>query len=167
MNATPGRDPRNQLAAGGFLGLWCLAGWWSLAVTPALSSDEYGVDPGPGLLPRLVLTLLTLGALILVGNGIRRMLSEPTEPGYWDRLRRGTLVPAIFLGSLAAYVQVIDLIGYVPASAILAFVWMAFLGLRSRESGPIPSLIQAGAGTVIGVGLIYLIFVYLIGVPVG
>ena len=167
MKTTSGRDPRNQLAAGGFLGLWCLAGWWSLAVTPALSSDEYGVDPGPGLLPRLVLTMLTLGALILIGNGIRRMFAESNEPGYWARLQRGTLVPAIFIGSLAVYVQVMDLIGYVPASAILAFAWMAFLGLRDREGGTVPSLVQAGAGTAIGVGLIYLIFVYLIGVPVG
>lgn len=167
MKSAPGRDPRNQLAAGGFLGLWCLAGWWSFAVTPALTSDEYGVDPGPGLLPRLVLTMLTLGALILTGNGIRRVLFESAEPGYWGRLRRGTLVPAIFLGSLVAYVPAIELIGYVPASAILALAWMTFLGLRSREGETVPALLQASVGTVVGVGLIYLIFVYLIGVPVG
>ncbi len=167
MRTTPGRDPRNQLTAGGFLGLWCVAGWWSLAATPAVSSAEYGVDPGPGLLPRLVLTILTLGALTLIGNGIRRILSQPAEHEYWSSLTRGTLVPAIFLISLAIYVPAIELIGYVPASAILAFAWMSFLGLRSRESGSVPSLLQAGAGTVIGVGLIYLIFVHLIGVPVG
>lgn len=167
MNKTPARGPRNQLAAGGFLGLWCLAGWWSLAATPALSSDEYGVDPGPGLLPRLVLTILTLGALMLIGSGTRRLLAEPAEPGYWDRLRRGTLVPAIFIVSLALYVPLIELIGYVPASAFLALAWMAFLGLRSRDGGNASPLLQAGIGTVIGVGLIYLIFVQLIGVPVG
>lgn len=167
MKATAGRNPRNQLVAGGFLGLWCLAGWWSLAATPALSSDEYAVDPGPGLLPRLVLTIVTLGAVILIGNGARRIFSEPAEPGYWAKLRRGTLVPAIFIASLAVYVPVIGLIGYVPASALLAFAWMAFLGYRTREGGPFTPLLQAGAGTVIGVGLIYLIFVHLIGVPVG
>ena len=136
-------------------------------MTPAVTADEHGVDPGPDLLPRLALTLLTLGALILLGNGIRRMLSEPAEPGYWNRLRRGTLVPAVFIASLLAYVPAIDLIGYVFASAILALVWMAFLGLRARDGGPVPALLQAGVGTVTGVGLIYLIFVYLIGVPVG
>lgn len=167
MNSPVSRDPRNQLVAGGFLGLWCLAGWWSLAATPAVSADEYGVDPGPGLLPRLVLTLVTLGALILVGNGVRRMLTEATEPSYWDRLRRGTLVPAIFIGSVAVYVPIIGLIGYVPASALLAFAWMSFLGYRTREGSPVSPLLQAGTGTVIGVGLIYLIFVHLIGVPVG
>ena len=167
MKTTGDRDSRNQLAAGSFLGLWALAGWWSLATTPALSSDEYGVDPGPGLLPRLVLALLTLGALILIGNGIRRMLSEPAEPGYWERLRRGTLVPAIFVASLLLYVPAIGLIGYVPASALLAFAWMAVLGLRSGASGSVVPLLQAGAGTGVGVGLIYLIFVHLIGVPVG
>lgn len=167
MKATPGRDPRNQLAAGGFLGLWCLAGWWSVAATPALWADEYGVDPGPGLLPRLVLGLLTLGALVLIGNGVRRMLTETAEPGFWDRLKRGTLVPAIFIVSLVVYVPAFELIGYVPASVVLAATWMAFLGLRSRDGSAASALLQAGAGTAIGVGLIYLIFVQLIGVPVG
>lgn len=167
MTTAPGRDPRNQVVAGGFLGFWCAAGWRSLAVTPALSSDAYGVDPGPGLLPRLALTILTLGALILVGNGLRRMMSTPAEPGYWDGLRRGTLVPAIFVVSLAIYVPAIDLIGYVPASAVFALAWMTVLGYRSREVGRASPLLQAGAGTVIGVGLIYFIFVHLIGVPVG
>ena len=167
MKAAPDRDPRNQLAAGGFLGVWCLAGWWSVAATPALSSDEYGVDPGPGLLPRLVLTILTIGAAALIGNGIRRMASGPAASGYWDTLRRGTLVPAVFIVSLAIYVPAIDVLGYVPASAILAAVWMTVLGYRNREHAPLSPLLQAGAGTVIGVGLIYLIFVQLIGVPVG
>jgi hypothetical protein len=167
MKSAPGHDPRNQVAAGSFLAFWCLAGWWALTVTPALSSEDYGVDPGPGLLPRLVLTILTLGALLLIGNGVRRMLSAPAEPGYWDRLRRGTLVPAIFVLTLAIYVPAIGLLGYVPASVILALAWMTFLGLRSREGGPMSPLLQAGAGTAIGVGLIYLIFVHLIGVPVG
>ncbi len=167
MKPAPDRDPRNQLAAGGFVAIWCLAGWWSVATTPALSSDEYGVDPGPGLLPRLVLTMLSLGALTLIGNGMRRMLSGPAEPGYWDRLRRGTLVPAVFVASLAIYVPAIGVLGYVPASALLAAAWMTFLGYRSREDGPTSPLLQAGVGTAIGVGLIYLIFVHLIGVPVG
>jgi len=138
-----------------------------MAATPALSADEYGVDPGPGLLPRIVLIVLTAGALILSVNGARRMIFESAEPGYWDRLRRGTLVPAIFIGSLAIYVPAIDSIGYLPASAILSASWMTFLGYRSREGESASVLFQAGAGTLIGVGLIYFIFAYLIGVPVG
>ena len=137
-----------------------------MAATPALSAEEYGVDPGPGLLPRIVLIVLSAGALILSVNGARRMILEPAEPGYWDKLRRGTLVPAIFIGSLAIYVPAIELIGYLPASAVLSAAWMAFLGYRSGEGGSKSPLILAGAGTFIGVGLIYFIFAYLIGVPV-
>ena len=167
MKSAPGRDPRNQLAAGGFLAIWCLAGWWSMATTPALSSAEYGVDPGPGLLPRIVLIVLTAGALILSVNGARCIMVEPAEPGYWNKLQRGTLVPALFIGSLAIYVPAIGLIGYLPASAIFSAAWMAFLGYRSTEDGSASSLLQAGAGTLVGVGFIYFIFAYLIGVPVG
>ena len=56
------RDPRNQIAAGVFLAIWSATGWWSATGTAALWSDEYGVDPGPGLLPTLVLTILSLPA---------------------------------------------------------------------------------------------------------
>jgi len=41
------------------------------------------------------------------------------------------------------------------------------LGYRSGEGAPGALLPLAGAGTLIGIGLIYFVFVYLIGVPIG
>lgn len=161
------RDPRNQLAAGAFLAIWCAAGWWSVARTPALTSDDYGVDPGPGLLPTLVLTILSLGALILLAEGIRRILLEPVRKGYWLELRRHSGAPMLFVGSLLVCVPAIGLIGFLPSSGIFAFVWMLVLGYRSGEEAPGALLPLAGAGTLIGIGLIYFVFVYLIGVPIG
>ena len=164
-SAPPRQDPRNQFAAGGFLAIWSAAGWWSAAGTPALWSDEFGADPGPGLLPTLALTILTMGALILLLDGIRRTMAERPRPGYWRSLRRHTLVPVLFVGSLLAYVPAIRLIGFIPASGLFAFVWMAALGFKNSDGGSKVPLLQAAAGTLIGVGLIYFIFVYLIGVP--
>ncbi len=160
-------DPRNQLAAGGFLALWSLAGWWSMTATPALWSEEYGADPGPGLLPMLVLTILSLGAVILVVDGTRRFLLMPPEPGYWAGLRRHTLVPVLFLASLLVLVTAIDVLGFIMASGGFAFAWMVVLGYRSGEGAAQALLPLAGAGALIGVGLIYFVFVYLIGVPIG
>ena len=161
------RDPRNQLAAGAFLSIWCAAGWWSVTRTPALTSDDYGVDPGPGLLPTLVLTILSLGALILMAEGIRRILLEPAREGYWLELRRHTGTPMLFVGSLLVLVPAIEFIGFLPSSGIFAFLWMVVLGYRSGEGAPGAQLPLAGAGTLIGIGLIYFVFVYLIGVPIG
>ena len=160
-------DPRNQLAAGVFLGLWSLAGWWSVTGTPALWSADYGADPGPGLLPTLVLTILSLGALILVVNGVRQIVLVSPNPGYWTGLRRHTLVPALFLVSLLVLVPAIDTLGFIPASGVFAFAWMVVLGHRSGGGAARTLLPLAAAGSLIGVGLIYFVFVYLIGVPVG
>lgn len=164
---SPTRDPRNQLAAGTFLGLWSLLGWWSVIGTPALWSDEYGADPGPGLLPKLVLSMLSLGALILLADAARRILLEPPPAGYWPGLRRHTLMPALFLASLLILIPAIDTLGFIPASGGFAFAWMVVLGHRSGEGAPGALLPLAAAGAVIGVGLIYFVFVYLIGVPLG
>lgn len=165
MSTSPPRESRNQLAAGAFLALWSLAGWWSFATAPALHGDQYGVDPGPGLLPLIVLATLSLGALILIGRGIGRIASEPGDARYWRRLIAGSGAPMLFLASLIAYVWALAAIGYLIASSLIAFVWIAALGLRTGEQGVGAALLQAAVATVIGVGTIYFVFVSLIGVP--
>lgn len=135
--------------------------------TPALWSEEYGVDPGPALLPTLVLTILSLGAITLIVGGTRRILVERAHQGYWSTLRLHTLVPALFVATLLAYVTAIGFIGFIPASGVFAFSWMVALGFKSGEGAPGALVPLAGAGTLIGVGLIYFVFVYLIGVPLG
>lgn len=164
---SPARNSRNQLIAGVFLGLWSVAGWWSALGTAALWADDYGADPGPGLLPVLALSLLSAGALWLVLSGVRGMLSAPAAPGYWSGLRRHTLMPALFVASLLIYVPAIELAGFIPASGTFALLWMVALGLKRRRGASTATLAVAGAGALIGVGLIYFVFVVLIGVPVG
>ena len=160
------RDPRNQIAAGSFLGLWSAVGWWSATRTTSLWTVEYGADPGPVLLPILELTILSLGALALVVEGTRQILLEPpTHKGYWSNLRRYTLTPIIFIASLLAYVIAIEFIGFIPSSGVFAFVWIASLGFRIGEGTPKALFFMAITGTLGGVGLIYFVFIYLIGVP--
>ena len=159
-------DPRNQIAAGSFLGIWSAIGWGSAARTTSLWTVEYGADPGPVLLPILVLTILSLGALALVAEGTRQILVEPpTHKGYWSSLRRYTLTPVLFIASLLAYVIAIEFIGFIPSSSVFAFVWIAALGFKIGEGAPRTLFFMAIAGTLIGVGLIYFVFIYLIGVP--
>ena len=166
MEPPPRRDPRNQIAAGIFLAAFSAAGWWSALSTPALWSDEYGVDPGPGLLPALVLTLLSAGACGLVGTGLRGLLAQRDRPtSYWRELRRHTAKPTIFVASLLAYVSAIELIGFTISSFVLAVAWMLALGWENADRDPKKWLLQAIGGSIAGVGLIYLVFVQLIGVP--
>jgi hypothetical protein len=166
MSSGPLRESRNQVAAGAFLALWSLAGWSSFLTTPALRADDYGVDPGPDLLPYIVLVTLSLGAVLLIGAGLRRMFAEPGNDRYWRQLFDGSMAPALFIVSLIVYVVAIDAIGYLISSALLAFAWMTIVGLRNRDKPTSAVAVRAALATAIGIGAIYVVFVYLIGVPV-
>ena len=164
-NSSKKRDPRNDIAAGIFLAAWGVVGWSVAAGTPALWSDEYGADPGPGLLPAIVLTILSMGSLILFLGGIRRLLIERVPPGYWRGLWRHALIPTLLVATLLIYFPAIKIVGFIPASAVFAFGWMVTIGFKNYEGRAKALLLQAAAGTIIGVGLIYFVFVRLIGVP--
>lgn len=166
MSPTPLRESRNQIAAGAFLALWSLAGWSSFLTTPALRADDYGVDPGPDLLPLIVLVTLSAGAALLIGAGLRRTFADLGNDHYWRRLFDGSVPPALFVVSLVVYVVAIDAIGYLISSAIVAFAWMTILGLRSRDEPTTAVVTKAALATAIGIGAIYIVFVYMIGVPV-
>lgn len=158
-------NPRNDIATGLFFGLWCLVGWWSVFTNDELWSDDYGLDPGPGLLPKLILSALTLGGFVILLRGVIA-LSRTRLPRFdWDAFAREAKNPALLVGSLLLYVPVIFRIGFVSASAVFAFGWMLGLGLQGRRRAPTALWLQAILGTAIGVGLIYVVFVRLIGVP--
>ena len=163
------RDPRNQFAAGLFLMIWSVIGWLSVINSPALWIDEYGADPGPGLLPIISLTILSLGALTLVTVGAFQTVAKQgaTESGYWPKLLQGSLLPAFFVISLIVYISLIDVIGFIPMSTIFSLTWMFILGAKNRDETPATLLPLVAMGTFIGVGLIYFVFLYLIGVPIG
>ena len=162
------RDPRNQLAAGFYLGLISFIGWLSLINTPALWTNEFGVDPGPELLPVIVLTLLSGGALTLLGAGTFQVIMYKTpKTNYWTKLYQNTLLPTLFVISLIFYIGLMEIFGFIFASIIFALSWMWLLGLKSRSETAVSGLFLAGLGTLIGGGLIYFVFVYLIGVPIG
>lgn len=158
-------NPRNDIATGLFFGLWCLVGWWSVFTSDELWSDDYGLDPGPGLLPKLILSVLTLGGLVILLRGVIA-LSRTRPPRFdWGAFARQIKNPALLVGSLLLYLPAIFRIGFVTASAVFALGWMLGLGLQGRRQASIALGLQTILGTVIGVGLIYFVFIRLIGVP--
>ena len=76
-------------------------------------------------------------------------------------------MPTMTVNGVLIYVAAINFIGFIPASGVFAFAWMVALGFKASEGALKVVLRQAVVGTLIGVGLIYFIFVYLIGVPLG
>ncbi len=163
MRPGPLRDSRNQIAAGVYLGIWSLVGWWSFARTPALWSGDYGADPGPGLLPMLVLAILSAGSMLLVAAGVRHSIVASTAKEYWREVSRGSMRPAILVLTLLIFVSAIGVLGFAISTIFFCFAWMFVLGYA--VSGKKAAVLQAAIGTGVGVTLVYVVFVYLIGVP--
>jgi hypothetical protein len=158
-------DPWNNIAVALFFGFWCGVGWWSVLGNGALSSDSYGLDPGPGLMPKLVLSVLTFGSVTILIKGLFglwRMGDGMPDP---FAIARRAMFPALFAASVLLYIPLMFQVGFIPASLVFSGLWMCVLGLRSKHRGPSAALLQAGAGTIIGVGLVYVMFGRLIGVP--
>ena len=159
-------DPRNKLAAGLFFAAWAVAGWISLSANDQIAGVDFGLDPGPGLLPTIVLSILTAGAAALCGSGLaglRRRSARPPVP--WSGMAREAALPLLLLACLAGYVPLVRLVGFLPGTALFAIGWMALLDRAGLRAAPRPALVAIALGSAIGVGLIYALFIRWIGVP--
>ena len=161
----PKTDPRNRLAAGAFIALWAVAGWFSVLTNNQIIGVDFGADPGPGLLPAIVLTILTGGSLILIGAGLYGLKAWRAPPIAWRRIGRQVIMPLLLATSLVAYIPIIHVLGFIAGNALFAAAWMLLLGIGEVRSDPRRGLMNIALGVLIGVGLIYYVFIYWIGVP--
>lgn len=158
-------DPVNRLLAGGFVAVWALAGWWSHLRNDQIVGVDFGVDPGPGLLPAIALCILTGGAVALMAAGL---LGLRGTAGNWPdprHLARQSAMPLLLVATLAGYVPLVRAVGFLPANICFAFAWMVLLTGRRVYAHPKRVFSVIAAGALIGVGLVYALFIRWIGVP--
>lgn len=105
-------------------------------------------DPGPGLWPVIVATVMGVTAALLVFLDI----ADDYEP--WTR--KSTLVLA-GVAVLATFVVLFQLFGFVPSAVLLLLVWLKVI---ARESWRLSI-----ASAVLGALALNYIFVTLLGVP--
>ncbi|MCP4386338.1 MAG: tripartite tricarboxylate transporter TctB family protein [Hyphomicrobiales bacterium] len=114
---------------------WAVVGWVSLATGTDLFDDRLygGLDPGPGLMPVIVLAILTVGGIALA---IRPLVALVSGRGRirWQWSIRWR--PAAFFASVVAFPVVMTLVGYVPTTLAFVFVWALLLDpqIRSRPA---------------------------------
>lgn len=161
----PKTDPRNRLAAGAFIGLWAVAGWYSQLTNEQIVSGDFGNDPGPGLLAKLVLTIMTGGSLILMAVGLYGLGRLRALPIQWSAIARQSVMPLLLAGSLIAYIPFIGTVGFLVGNIVFAAAWMLIFGRAELRRDLGRELAYIALGTLIGVGLMYFVFIYWIGVP--
>lgn len=128
---------------------------------------DWGADPGPGLVPALLLALLGLGALglILRGGVALRGTPKQTEAGAVSAMIRPYLLPLAMVLFLIVYSQAMIAVGFLPATAVFASVWsilIAWQDGRRRNLRGIALFVAEGLAITF---FIYFAFERIIGVP--
>jgi hypothetical protein len=141
-------------------------GWLSLRRDPALATFDFGSDPGPLLVPRLLLAALAIGGAALAGHGAWRRWRP--RPGAGEAAaapaRRGVLWPLAFVAALLAYQRLLPVAGYPAATLAFSAAWILLLTWRRGALTPRSAalgLLAAGLIT----GAIYVVFKGLVRVP--
>lgn len=146
LDAPKGGDVRaaaNRIAVGGIplaLGIAALA----LSLRLELGSLS---EPGPGLWPLVVSTVLIVGSL-----GVLRTANGSAEP-----LTRQAVPILAALAALGVFVAAFSVVGFtVPAFALLVF-WLRWI---SREGWTVTLAVACGA-----TAALYVLFAVVLGVP--
>jgi len=153
--------PHIDTLAGGFFLVWAGVGWFSYAGNTALRASLWArADPGPALVPLIVLVLLTLGGGVLLARGLWRFVRSETG----DSLPPVTahILPLGFAATLGALVVAMPATGFLPAAIAFCLFWLWALSSGGHSLlGWALRFLAAGA---IGGG-IHLVFAGLLRVP--
>lgn len=154
----------SDIAVAAFFLVWAIVGWTSLLSDKNLFSDLYaGADPGPTLLPIIVLSVLSLGGVALAaGAFLNRRLTTKSADTVLGLPKGFKLALALFV-TIASFPFFMTHIGYLPTTFIFVFVW-AFGLAHDPMQAPLRNGMIAALAAGITTLLIYACFDLLIGV---
>ena len=142
------------------------AGAGSLLGNETLHEFDFGADPGPGLVPSLLLVLLGVCAAALVLRAIfgpwRRI---PTSvPGNAPGVRR-IAYPTLLVATLCLYALGMPAVGFLPATLAFTCLWSVLIGRQETGAPTIGSaLLWMGEALAI-TAAVYVVFAWFIKVP--
>jgi hypothetical protein len=106
-------------------------------------------EPGPGLWPAFVASLLIASGIVIVGQGRRATDTEA--------FTRGTTGVAVGVAGLAGYAYLFELVGFETPTVLLLVLWLRFLGGEGWITTCVVSVLATAAAS--------LLFITLLGVP--
>jgi hypothetical protein len=150
-----------DLLAGGFFLLWACIGWVAFATNgPLRASLGAQADPGPALVPLIVLVILSAGGAFLVAKGGLRHFRQDSGSGL--PALTAHILPIGFALTLGTLVLVLPLAGFLFGGVTFTLIW---LWLLSDRHGGVMGWALRLTGAVAITGGIYLIFATLLRVP--
>lgn len=146
-----------------FIGIG-IAGLYDVLTDPFLDLFT-GRDPGPALMPQLMLGLLILAGVVqIVTVCVRAVAASGFRSDTQFRLRTIAL-PASFVLTLILYATIVRWSGYLAATFVFALFWLPIIQLRNIGR-PSPSIwLLMGFEAALVTGALWAVFKYLILVP--
>lgn len=162
------RSAAGDLAGGVVLFAVSAVGAWSLSANRFIVAGSYGNDPGPGLLPAILLALLGLFSLAMIALAVARLLrlrgtrnnSRQPRDAWWT-----FLVPALLVVTLLFYAQSMTELGFLETTGTFAVFWTVAIGMQDTgwpDARRLAIWLLEGAAICAG---IYAIFAWFIKIP--
>jgi len=127
-------------------------------------SADYGADPGPDFVPRLLLIVLGLCALGLGASAAVRLVrtgAAPVAAVRWETCR-SFILPVLMIATLLVYVRAMIGTGFVPATIAFGLIWLFLIGIQDEgRPGALKSALYLAEAIVI-TAVVYVVFVKLI-----
>lgn len=157
------KKPENTLSdviAGLIFLSFSAVGWILLRLDEKRSSISIMMgDPGPFLFPKLFLSVVLLGGVVLLLKGLSRMGGDPFMKGLYQHMS-----PFFFLISLAILTSLLEVLGSFFAMLIFSMLWMFLIGIKSSDSKR-GALIFSSIASFPLTALVYFAFTMLLAVP--
>jgi hypothetical protein len=161
------REARGDLITSVILLGITATGFWSLNTNPDIGID-FGADPGPGLIPNLLLWGLGLCGLGMFGGAVVQLLWARNRKAATPVVSEGWgvfLVPVGFTVTLVAYVEAMLSFGFLQATTGFSILWVMLIGYQDHRRFTFRSLVVYLLEALAISGVIYVIFAKLIQVP--
>lgn len=161
------RQGLSDALSGLILAIVGVVGLLSLKRNATLTTFDFGTDPGPALVPRLLLLALLVGGIGLIGLGLTRTATAGIGPVAVLRtaaLRRHAVLIAFVL-SLAIYLGVLPRIGFVSATLMFSTSWIAILTRKAGNPIRPRTVTTAIVGATVITTVIYYVFKGFVKVP--
>lgn len=162
-----------DICCGAFFCAFALIGFGSVMSSPPLiNSLGAGLDPGPALLPLVVLSLMLVGGSLILAKGLLRWwrnVKQPTQLTPQAPEKAATamgqhLHAAALLAALVLLPSMIQWFGFLPAALAVTTPWLIWLGYRRTRQLRHATLFGCLISGLLCISL-YLIFITLLDVP--
>jgi len=140
-------------------------GAWGIVTDDYLMEEDYGADPGPSLVPIMLLCVLGLLGLNMTTKACYNILKNsnrvtkiPSNTDNWHAY----LIPLTFVCTMFFYTWIIEIIGFIWVTLGFTLLWIFSIGIHDNGRPTKKEILLYIVYSVTMTLFIYYIFVHLI-----